>query len=235
MDATLSTRTSSLCVTSSSRDAVVASRGRSSPVSRYGARTFTWKVRSKPSVVTCRSGSKTPALLSRRWSRGWLSSTSRASARTSSRESKSRTYDPTTPPSPNLSRKARDSLTRSTALRTFDSFRPWTMTPYPAAHSMHAVCSPMPSVAPVTSAMRRVSRSSEPASDVTNDLHETDFTSTVSCLCPRLLAPLATFGDAPRPVTSECSPVEIDDDAMVSIASVCRPRGPDSGPGGEDI
>jgi site-specific DNA-cytosine methylase len=70
---------------------------------------------------------------------------------------------------------------------------------------------------------------------LSSDLHETDFTSTVSCLCPRLLAPLATFGDAPRPVTSECSPVEIDDDAMVSIASVCRPRGPDSGPGGEDI
>ena len=62
MDATLRS-TSSSCFDSSS----LSGGGQQGNIGeQVGARTFTWNVRSNPSFVTCRLGSKSPALLSRR-------------------------------------------------------------------------------------------------------------------------------------------------------------------------
>ena len=111
------------------------SLGSSSCVSRNGARWFDWKVRSCPSTVSARVGTRPPALFASTSMRSHANSRSSARVRTSSSRSKSAMN--ATPPTSVATASARARWRPTTAIRA----------PRPA--SSIAACLPMPELAPV--------------------------------------------------------------------------------------
>src|SRR4051794_38051533 len=123
------------------------SRSRSSRrlVRRKGARWFTARTCSYPSVLSSGLPVAVPALLTRTWMRGWRSSSRSASERTSPSEAKSAVRGSAAP-------GIRDATASSRP-----RWRPTGATSAPRRPSFFAPAAPMPELAPVTTTVRPAS------------------------------------------------------------------------------
>ena len=128
--------------------AAARSAGSSSAASTMGATTLTANVSSRPSGVSWRSGAKTPALATNTSRRGRSRTTSAASPRAPATEPRSASQSAGAAACEDAARTA----ARAAAPRP--GSRPCTSTSAPSSARRTAVSSPMPRVAPVTSATR---------------------------------------------------------------------------------